>query len=157
MRGSLAPGALFLHATLWPFAAQSQQATSDNDVLVGAAWTRATTPDIRTAAVYFTIRNTGQTQIDLIGVRTDRASIETLHETETDAQGVFRMSAVPELRIDSGDAIALEPGGLHVMLVDLESPLIEGEILPLRLKFYDGDDLRIDVPILAPYADGPAE
>jgi len=156
MKRWLASGALILHATLWAFAAQSQPATLDGDVKVENAWTRATTPDNRTAAVYFTMRNTGQRQIDLIGVRTDRASIETLHQTTTDTKGVSRMSAKAELRIDPGDAVSFEPGGMHVMLIDVEKPLIEGEILPLRLKFYDGDDLTIDVPILAPDADGPA-
>ena len=65
------------------------------------------------------------------------------------------MSASPELRIAPGQTVMLEPGGLHVMLLDLETPLIEGKVLPLRLKFYDGDDLTVDVPILAPDADGP--
>ena len=156
MRRWLAPCALSLQAALWPLAAQSQQATLDGEVTIENPWTRATTPDNRTAIVYFTIRNTGQTRIDLIGVRSDLASIEILHKTTTDAQGAPRMSAKPDLKIDPGGAVKLEPGGLHVMLIDLESPLIEGETLPLRLKFYDGDDLTVDVPILAPDAEGPA-
>ena len=157
MKRWLVTGAVILHATLLPFAAQSQQATLVGDVTVENAWTRATTPDNRTAAVYFTIRNTGQTQIDLIGVRTDRASIETRHSTVEGAQGTTRMSASPELRVAPGATVVLEPGGLHVMLIDLETPLIEGEILPLRLKFYDGDDLAVDVSILAPDAGGLTE
>lgn len=157
MRRWLASVTLILNATLWPLPALSQQSTIDSDVTVDAAWARATAPDSRTAAVYFTMRNTGQTQIDLIGVRTDRASIETLHKTVKGAQGTSRMSASPELRVAPGETVVLEPGGLHVMLLDLETPLIEGEILPLRLKFYDGDDLTVDVPILAPDADGPTE
>lgn len=42
------------------------------------------------------------------------------------------MSATPELRIDPGEAVNLEPGGLHAMLIDPETLLIEGETLPLR-------------------------
>jgi len=105
--------------------------------------------------VYFTISNPDQTRIDLIGVRTDRASIETLHKTETDAQGATRMSASPNLRIEAGESLVLAPCGLHVMLLDLEIPLVEGETLPSRLKFYGGNDLTVDVPILAPDATGP--
>lgn len=157
MKSWIVPGALILNAALWPFAAQSQQEAVIGDVTVQAAWTRATTPENRTAAVYFTISNIGKAQIDLIGVRTDRASIETLHQTTIDLNGIARMSAKPEQRIKPGSTIAFEPGGLHVMLIDVEKPLIEGEILPLRLEFYDGDDLTVDVPILALDADGPAE
>ena len=155
MRKWFALGLVFLNVTLWPLAAVSQQMTVDRDVTVEAAWARATAPDSKTATVYFTLRNTGQSRIDLIGVRTDRASIETLHKTVNGAQGTTRMSASPELRIAPGQTVVLEPGGLHVMLLDLETPLIEGKVLPLRLKFYDGDDLTVDVPILAPDADGP--
>ena len=65
------------------------------------------------------------------------------------------MSATAELRVEPGQTVVLEPGSIHVMLLDLETPLIEGTVLPLRLKFYDGDDLTVDVPILAPDAEGP--
>ena len=34
------------------------------------------------------------------------------------------------------------------MLMDLLEPLVEGETLPLTLRFYDGDELTIDVPVL---------
>ncbi|WP_172623943.1 copper chaperone PCu(A)C [Octadecabacter sp. SW4] len=90
-------------------------------------------------------------------MRADRASIEVLHKTEFDTTGTARMSAAPELRVAPGETFKLEPGGMHVMLIDVESPLVEGETLPLRLKFYDGDDIIVDVPILAADARGPQE
>ena len=90
-------------------------------------------------------------------MRADRASIEELHKTEFDTTGTARMSAAPELRVAPGETFKLEPGGMHVMLIDVESPLVEGETLPLRLKFYDGDDIIVDVPILAADARGPQE
>ena len=67
------------------------------------------------------------------------------------------MSAAPELRVAPGETLKLEPGGMHVMLIDVETPLVEGDTLPLRLKFYDGDDITVDVPILAADASGPQE
>ena len=155
MRRWFALGIVILNVALWPVVAVSQQTTGDRDVAVEAAWARATAPDSKTAAVYFTLRNMGQSRIDLIGVRADRASIETLHKTVNGAQGTTRMSATAELRVEPGQTVVLEPGSIHVMLLDLETPLIEGKVLPLRLKFYDGDDLTVDVPILAPDAEGP--
>lgn len=153
----LARIALMLHAAVLPFAALAQQATVSGDVTVEGAWTRAASSDDGSAAVYFTLRNTGQTTIDLIGVRADIASIEVLHKTVAGSTGVPRMSAVPELKVVPGATVSLEPGGLHVMLIDLEMPLVEGETLPLRLKFYDGDDLANEVPILGSGATGPNE
>ena len=41
------------------------------------------------------------------------------------------------------------------MMMDLEKPLIEGETFPLRLKFYDMDELVVEVPVLGIGARGP--
>ena len=90
-------------------------------------------------------------------MRTDLASIEILHKTFVGSNGAPRMSAIPELRVEPGASVTLEPGGLHVMLIDLEKPLAEGNTLPLRLTFYDGDDLTIEVPILGADATGPQD
>ncbi|NKX75735.1 copper chaperone PCu(A)C [Rhodobacteraceae bacterium R_SAG3] len=139
------------------FSANAQQATTSGDLVIERAWTRTTDADNRSAAIYFTLRNVGQATVDLIGMRADRASIEELHKTEFDTTGTARMSAAPELRVAPGETFKLEPGGMHVMLIDVESPLVEGETLPLRLKFYDGDDIIVDVPILAADARGPQE
>ena len=141
---------------VWVQAASGQTATPDRDLLIENAWTRAAGELGGAAEVYFTLRNTSEAMIDLIGVRADIASIETLHRT-TGAGETARMSALPELRVKPGASVMLEPGGLHVMLIDLERPLVEGNTLPLRLTFYDGDDLTIEVPILAAAANGPQD
>ena len=135
----------------------AQSSTSNRDVVVENAWTRASLDVGGAVGVYFTLRNKGEKTVDLIGVRADVASIEVLHRTEDDAYGAIRMRAVPELRVAPGAIIALEPGGTHMMLIDLEKPLIEGETLRLRLAFYDGDKLSVDVPILAADATGPQD
>jgi len=130
--------------------ANAQQATADGDLAIERPWARATDADNRSAAIYFTLRNTGQATVDVIGVRTDRASIEVLHKTTVDSGGAARMSAAPELKVAPGEMLKLEPGGMHVMLIDVET-------LPLRLKFYNRDDITVDVPILAADASGPQE
>ncbi|WP_235952814.1 copper chaperone PCu(A)C [Alterinioella nitratireducens] len=146
----------------WAIHANAQSAAADGDLVVENAWTRAASASASastgndSASIFFTLRNTGQKTIDLIGVRTDIASIETLHRTNLGVTGVARMSAVPELRVAPGASVTLEPGGMHVMLIGLEAPLVEGATLPLRLTFYDGDDLTVEVPILAADAVGPA-
>ena len=142
---------------VWVQAANGQTATPDRDLLIENAWTRANADVGGSAEVYFTLRNTSNRVIDLIGVRTDLASIETLHKMFVGSNGAPRMSAAPELRVAPGDAVILEPGGPHVMLIDLERPLVEGTTLSLLLTFYDGDDLTIEVPILGADATGPQD
>lgn len=68
------------------------------------------------------------------------ASVE-LHRTQV-VDGVSRMRHVPELRIAPGEAAMLEPGGLHLMLMRPESPVSEGQEIPLVLVLGDGSELH---------------
>ena len=143
-------------AVLFALAASAQTPPQTGDVRIENAWTRAN-PEIGSAAgVYFSLTNVSAKTIELIGARADFASIETLHKTVIDTKGVPRMSAVPEINVPPGATVQLQPDGLHVMLIDLELPLVEGETLSLRLKFYDGEDVLVAVPILAADTAGPA-
>ena len=145
--------AMIAAVLLSPALALAQQ-TADGDAVVESAWARAAAQG-RAGAAYFSIRNTGTETLRLIDVRTDLASIVTLHKTEVDANGVARMSAVPTTTIEPDATLTLEPGGIHAMMMDLDKPLVEGESFPLRLKLYDMDELTVDVPILGIGARGP--
>ena len=72
---------------VWVQAASGQTATPDRDLLIENAWTRASTDIGGSAEVYLTLSNTCAKMIDLIGVRSDVASIETLHKIGTDTTG----------------------------------------------------------------------
>jgi len=136
-----------------PASVMAQQ-TADGDAVVEHAWARAADQG-RASAVYFTVRNPGSEPLRLIDVRTDLASIVTLHKTGLNSKGVARMSAVARITIEPGAALAFEPGGMHAMMIDLEKPLVEGQTFPLRLKFYDMDELIVEVPVLGIAARGP--
>ena len=60
-----------------------------------------------------------------------------------------------EITIGPGESVALEPGGLHAMLMMLQIPMIEGESFPLTLVFSDGVEMTVEVPILGLGARGP--
>ncbi len=65
------------------------------------------------------------------------------------------MGPAGDFVIAPGETASLEPGGLHATLMMLSRPLIEGETFPLVLKFDDGGELMVDVPILSIAARGP--
>jgi copper(I)-binding protein len=67
------------------------------------------------------------------------------------------MAHMEEVEIAAGETVALEPGGLHVMLMDLQRPMVEGESYTLSLVFADGAEASIEVPILGFAARGPAD
>ncbi|SFP91671.1 copper chaperone PCu(A)C [Tranquillimonas alkanivorans] len=127
------------------------------DVVAENAWARASIGTSRPGAAYMTLRNTGEEPVVLTGLSTDLAMMPDIHRTTTDAQGMTSMAPAGELEIASGEAIALEPGGLHVMLMQLQRPMVEGESFALTLEFADGGEMQVDVPILGIAARGPEE
>lgn len=124
-------------------------------VVVENAWSRASIGMDRPGAAYMTVRNTGEKTEVLIGLRTDLAMMPEIHLTSTNDQGVSSMSPAGEIEIAPGEAIALEPGGLHAMLMRLQRPMVKGETFSLTLVFADGGEVAVDVPILDVSARGP--
>lgn len=126
-----------------------------DDVIVEGAWSRASIGTSRPGAAYMTIRNTGEDAVTLTRIETDVSMRPEVHRTATDAQGVSSMSPAGEIEIAPGAAIALEPGGLHAMLMKLQRPMVEGEYFDMTLIFADGGTVKFRVPILGLAARGP--
>lgn len=125
------------------------------DIAVDAPWARASIGTARPGAAYMTIRNGGRDSVTVTGIRTGIADLPEIHRTATDANGRTSMVPAGKIVIPPGEAIALEPGGLHVMLMKLKGPMKEGSSFPMTLAFDDGGKVTVEVPILGIGARGP--
>ncbi|MBM0105903.1 copper chaperone PCu(A)C [Steroidobacter sp. S1-65] len=119
---------------------------------VASAWARATPPGATVGAMYFDIENRGSAD-KLLRVETPVSSRAELHNT-THADDRMQMRAAEGLDIPARDIVKLQPGGLHVMLVELKQPLREGESVPATLIFAKAQPLSINVPVAAIGAQG---
>lgn len=126
------------------------------DLEVDAAWARASIGTSRPGAAYFTVRNLGDEADRLTGLSSPVSAMPMLHQT-TLSDGVSRMAHVEAAEIPAGGELTLEPGGMHVMLMELTTPLKEGAIFPLTLTFEAGGEITVEVPVFGPGARGPAE
>jgi copper(I)-binding protein len=97
-------------------------------------WARPTPPGLTVTAVYFGVKNNGKTADRLIGYSSNAAGRTELHETRMDG-GMARMRAVESVLIPAKGSIKAEPGGLHLMLLDLKQTLAVGQRIPVTLKF----------------------
>lgn len=125
------------------------------DVVVDGAWSRASIGTSRPSAAYMTIRNTGEEAVTLTGIRTDLAMMSEIHRTSTNDRGVSSMAPAGEIELAPGETIALEPGGFHAMLMQLQRPMTEGDTFSLTLVFSDGGEVTLEVPILGIASRGP--
>lgn len=100
------------------------------------------------SAVYMGIENGTASADTLLGARSDVAGRVEIHQTEDVGDGLSGMTPVEGgLPVPAGGAVTLEPGGLHVMLLDLQRDLAEGDTLDLDLDFAGRGLLPVRVPV----------
>ena len=119
------------------------------DLVIDHPWARATAPQQANGGAYLTITNAGTTPDRLLEAQSSVADRVELHTHDVDSAGVMRMREVDAIEIPAGEATALRPGGLHVMLIGLEDRLIEGEQFPLTLVFEAAGPLEVEVTVEA--------
>ena len=54
--------------------------------------------------------------------------------------GGMTMREVARIPLPAGEAVTLEPGGYHVMLLELAAPLTAGQTFPVTLTFEEARD-----------------
>jgi hypothetical protein len=99
---------------------------------------------------YMTIENTTGAADKLLEVRVDAIPRVELHLSETDANGVARMIKQDGIEIPAGETVTLQPGGLHVMFMELGGDgFVLDEKINATLVFETAGELEIDFNIEA--------
>jgi copper(I)-binding protein len=111
-------------------------------VTITNAWVRGTVAPQTATGAFMEIRSTES--VSLVGVSTPAAKSAAVHEMSMDG-GVMRMRPVEKLDLEADKAVALAPGGYHLMLEGLKKPLHKGESVPLSLVFEGKDGKRFSV------------
>ena len=82
----------------------------------------------------------------VVSARSPRFGEVSLHQTRV-VDGVSRMRELERLPITAGGQALLQPGGLHLMLMQPDSTLVEGERVPLVLVLDDGRELQAQLVV----------
>ena len=122
---------------------------------IEGAWARASAGLARNGAAYMTIHNEGPVADRLIAASSPIAGTIELHAHLKDGD-VMRMRPVVAVEIAPGEPAVLQPGGLHMMMLDLKAPLKDGESFPLTLTFEKAGKVTVSVDVRrnAPAAPG---
>lgn len=111
-------------------------------VTVTDAWVRGTVAPQSATGAFMEIRSTES--VSLVGAATPAATSATVHEMSMSG-GVMRMRPIAKLDVGPDKAVALTPGGYHLMLEGLRKTLSKGESVPLSLVFEGKDGKRFNV------------
>ena len=114
-------------------------------IVVRDAWIREPPPR-SPAAGYLVIENRGDDSVELVAVATEAAAQTEIHVMEY-KDDRMTMRRVAKLQVPAGEEVALKPGGTHLRLMELRQPLRDGDEVELVLRFGDGTERRILVPV----------
>jgi copper(I)-binding protein len=99
------------------------------------AWARATMPGQKVSGAYMQIRSDADAR--LVSASSPTVPRVEIHEMKMDGD-VMRMREVEAIDLPKGKTVSLEPGGFHIMLMNLPKPIAAGEVIPLVLTVESG-------------------
>ncbi len=139
-------GAIAVAAFIFQLA--SSQIASAVEIEISNAFARASAGAARNGAIYLTIKNRGQDDDMLASVSTDVSKRAELHGHSM-KDNIMRMSKIKDgILVSAGSTAQLKPGGFHLMLLELKSPLKKGNQIAVTLTFKKAGKIEINVPIL---------
>jgi copper(I)-binding protein len=134
---------------------------AERGIVVEDAWARPSPMEAGNGAAYMVIRNTGTQDDALLAADTDVARAVEIHETftmETDgtdeggqnmgdmAGEMMGMRPVESIPVPAGGRATLEPGGYHIMLIEVE-PLEPGQTIPVTLTFEKAGTVEVEAEV----------
>lgn len=119
----------------------------DTDGGLNVSDVRVAEPTGPNAALYFTV--TADTEDTLIGAETGVASVVHIHETVVGDDGTMGMQPVDSLDVLPGETLVLEPGGLHLMLIDAER-LGVGDEVEITLIWASAGEQTVSAEVVEP-------
>lgn len=145
----------------------SDDSSTVSELTVERAWARTTPAGATTGVVYFEITSPDDDTIVSASVAADIAASAELHESmaagdsghshggdtadsaadTTAPTGEMVMEPVDEVELSANSTVVFEPGGLHVMLIDLADALTLDEEFTLTLTLGSGDQIDVDVVV----------
>ena len=146
--------ALLLVVALSAAACGSSGGTASSPAAAGAvtitdAWVRAKEAGGTTAA-YMQIANGGSADDQLVNAAAPDVTMEaSIHETTSDGSGMTGMQHVDAIAVPAGGTVALEPGGYHIMLMNLTKDLKVGDSVTITLTFDGAGEVQVTAEVRA--------
>jgi copper(I)-binding protein len=88
-----------------------------------------------------TLVNSADQEITITGGSSPVAGMVELHEVVMEGGEMVMQPKPGGFVVPAGGSLTLEPGGLHVMLMDLKEPIAPGTDVPITLTLSNGETL----------------
>ena len=129
-----------------------QASEVEPDVAIEQAWIRAMPPTQRATAAYLSVTNHGSVALEVIGATTQLTEKAEIHVSR-EVEGFTRMQHLNSLALPPGQTVKFTPGGIHLMLLEMEKMPAVGSSATLCLVFASGQTACVEAPVQK----GPAD
>lgn len=126
----------------------SPEQPAGDAVAIMNAWVREAHAQAKVNAGYMTLVNVGAEEVTLVKVESEAFDSIEVHEMTT-VDGLMKMREITGLVIPAKGQIALEPGGMHLMLKQPRRSLRVGGKVDMRLTFASGRQQTVSVQVAA--------
>lgn len=116
------------------------------NVTLSDGWVKAAGSGM--SAAFGELTNAGPDDVTVVSATTEASSMLELHETVENESGEMIMREIEGgFVIPARGTLGLEPGGSHIMLMDLTDPLEAGEEVTFTLTFADDSTYEFTAPV----------
>ena len=119
---------------------------SPTEPVLEDAWIRSLPPGMKMTAGFGTLRNVTDEPVELVAFDCDVFEDVSLHLTEK-VDGMSSMREIDSYALQPGEALSMEPGGYHLMLMGPLTNMAAGIIVTLDVTAADGRVFRYDVRV----------
>lgn len=124
-----------------------QQSTSESTPWrVANAHIKELPPGQARAAVYMTLTNSAASDRHILNIEADIAGQAEVHRHSYE-NGMMKMRHVAHAQVPAGGSLVFEPGGYHIMLLDIAEPPAVGTEFSVTMAFDGGESLTFPVEV----------
>lgn len=120
--------------------------TAADAVSVADPYVRAVPPGQPNSAAFMQLANQSEADHTLVAAESPVAQTVELH-THVMEEGMMKMRRIEKIDLPAGQEVALQPGGLHIMLIGLNQELQPEAQVAVTLVFEDGSKSEIQAPV----------
>jgi copper(I)-binding protein len=121
-------------------------AQASAQTVVTDAWVRATVPGQPSTGAFMTV--TADTDSKLLGAQSPAAKTVQIHQSSM-ANDVMSMKEVASVELPAGKPVSMDSNSYHVMLIDLQKQVKEGDQVPISLTVEDAAGAKQTIEVQA--------
>lgn len=99
------------------------------------------------SAAYFNLKNGTAYTDTLLSISSDVTSNTQIHESYQTEEGLMGMREQEFVILPSNKTTAFKQGGLHVMIIQPNQDIAEGDSVTFTLKFSTSKELKVKLPV----------